>query len=92
MLQKRSDEQEEKLKNLQTNKLMEQGPVGQYMRRVYRRTIALPTSDRPTNQPTDTASYRRDFAHVKKSLFKTGEEASAKTQILEGLKETRLEG
>ena len=34
------------------------------MRRVDRRTNALPT-DRPTNQPTDTASYRGALSHLK---------------------------
>ena len=38
------------------------------MRRVDRRTNALPT-DRPTDRPTDTASYRGALSHLKMALL-----------------------
>ena len=37
------------------------------MRRVDRRTNALP--DRPTDQPTDTASYRGALSHLKSEVY-----------------------
>ena len=64
---------------------VKQGQVGQWVRRVDRRTNALP-NDQPTNQPTDrptdTASYRGALSHLKTYIMMKNQSTKIKKNTL----------